>query len=291
MAIPRFLISSLILLSSALQAEPLHWLATKNGTEILMIGSVHVGAEDMYPLPPSVANYLSHSDGLIIEADVRNTEGIIYPTNQKQTREVISAQQKTQLNDIARELQINQHNLLASPPWATAITLQMAQMNRLGFSPEDGVDQRLIELANQNRQPILPLETLQFQIDMLTRMPDDGKELLEETLSEWHRGKAITQCLIQSWKTGDRDNLQIFSELSEMSSDMAEQLLVRRNKDWADKLNGHQFLPKKQGHYVMVVGMLHLLGPDNVRALLQEKGFTVRQLSDSRPADCQFPNI
>lgn len=72
------LISSLLVTLTPFSsyAEPQHWLAKKGGeTELMIIGSVHVGGDKtMYPLPRTVIQHLSQSAGLIIEADVRNSE-------------------------------------------------------------------------------------------------------------------------------------------------------------------------------------------------------------------------
>jgi uncharacterized protein YbaP (TraB family) len=38
----------------------------------------------------------------------------------------------------------------------------------------------------------------------------------------------------------------------------------------------------------MVVGTLHLIGENSVLALLEDKGFSVKQLSKSKEAHCEY---
>ena len=58
-------------------AEPLYWQAKKDDLTLTILGSVHVGDESMYPLPKQITDTLKESDGLIIETDIRKSEGVV----------------------------------------------------------------------------------------------------------------------------------------------------------------------------------------------------------------------
>lgn len=74
-------------------AEPLYWQAKKEDLTLTILGSVHVGDESMYPLPAQITDTLKQSDGLIVETDIRKTEGVVYPTTTVTTGDVLNKEQ------------------------------------------------------------------------------------------------------------------------------------------------------------------------------------------------------
>lgn len=161
--------SSLIVFftSYSVQAEPQHWLAKKGDMEYMIIGSVHVGDKTMYPLPKAVTQFLKNSDGLIIEADVRNTEGVTYPKTSLLAKDVLDRTQRKHLAEIANDLGLQEAQLLNAPPWSAALTIQLMLVNKLGYASDQGVDMHLINLADKQKVPVLPLESVQFQLDLI----------------------------------------------------------------------------------------------------------------------------
>ncbi|MFM2613093.1 TraB/GumN family protein [Vibrio campbellii] len=282
--------SSLIVFftSYSVQAEPQHWLAKKGDMEYMIIGSVHVGDKTMYPLPKAVTQFLKNSDGLVIEADVRNTEGVTYPKTSLLAKDVLDRTQRKHLAEIANDLGLQEAQLLNAPPWSAALTIQLMLVNKLGYASDQGVDMHLINLADKQQVPVLPLESVQFQLDLIVGQKDGGKEFLLSSIEEYDGGDKLVQCLIDSWKSGDGSTLEEAS-MSEQSSDEFNQaFLYDRNRDWAEKLDSGSVLPKKSGQYTIVVGSLHLVGKDNLIDLLEERGFTVEPLGNTHKADCDI---
>ncbi|WP_045370456.1 TraB/GumN family protein [Vibrio campbellii] len=282
--------SSLIVFftSYSVQAEPQHWLAKKGDMEYMIIGSVHVGDKTMYPLPKAVTQFLKNSDGLIIEADVRNTEGVTYPKTSLLAKDVLDRTQRKHLAEIANDLGLQEAQLLNAPPWSAALTIQLMLVNKLGYASDQGVDMHLINLADKQQVPVLSLESVQFQLDLIAGQKDGGKEFLLSSIEEYDGGDKLVQCLIDSWKSGDGSTLEEAS-MSEQSSDEFNQaFLYDRNRDWAEKLDSGSVLPKKSGQYTIVVGSLHLVGKDNLIDLLEERGFTVEPLGNTHKADCDI---
>lgn len=284
----RFLASCLMLTSFTLCAQPLYWQASKGDTQLTILGSIHVGSEQMYPLPAPIYQALDSADGLIVEADIRENHNIRYPSDQPRTEQVLSAEQQFMLDKVVEELQQNSAEFRRLPPWKTALSIQMLQLEQLGFHPTHGVDTLLMAQAIKSEVPIIALESVQFQVDLLTRQSDAGKEMLTTLLNDWEKNQAITQCMIDSWIAGDSDNLHRMAQLTEMSPELEQAMISDRNRDWADKLASKDFLPHHNGDYLLVVGALHLVGKENLLALLQQRGFEIHKLNHSQQADCQF---
>ncbi len=269
-------------------AEPLYWQAKKDDLTLTILGSVHVGDESMYPLPKQITDTLKESDGLIIETDIRKSEGVVYPPTTVTTADVLSAEQKQLLTNISKSLGMPTQQLLSSPPWATSLSIQMQQLKNLGYGSADGVDVTLANQASMVDVPVISLEPLQFQIDLIARQKDSGKEWLLTSLEEFDQTDRVVHCLIESWKAGDESKLEDFAELSEMPTELEKAFLTDRNVDWANKLSANDWKLDTKGKYLLVVGTLHLIGEGNLLELLEKKGFTVNQQSQSQKAQCQF---
>ena len=274
-------------LSATVSAEPLYWSAKKDNKEFLIFGSVHVGSSEMYPLPKAVTEYLSSSDGLILETDVRKEPDIRYPKNQITTKSILTNEQKQQLMHISQSLNLNSQQMLNAAPWVTALTVQIKRFQQLGYENQYGIDNYLGIQATLNNKPVLSLEPMQFQIDLISGLKNDGQELLVSGLNEWEHSESNTHCLFESWKSGDKQNLQEMGGSSDMSDEMIERFVFKRNHDWAKQLDGNELVNSNSRHLI-VVGTLHLVGEQNLILLLKDKGFTVRQLSTSKKAPCSF---
>ncbi|MEZ9316709.1 TraB/GumN family protein [Vibrio lentus] len=269
-------------------AEPLYWQAKKDDLTLTILSSVHVGDESMYPLPAQITDTLKQSDGLIVETDIRKTEGVVYPTTTVTTGDVLNKEQKQLLASISKSLDMPTQQLLGSPPWATSLSIQMQQLKKLGYGSASGVDATLAYKATTQDVPVISLEPLQFQIDLIAGQKDSGKEWLVSSLDEFDQTDRVVHCLIESWKAGDVAKLEEFAKLSEMPSELEKAFLTDRNIDWANKLSANDWKLDSKGHYVLVVGTLHLIGKGNLLQLLEEKDFNVTLQSQSQQAQCQF---
>jgi uncharacterized protein YbaP (TraB family) len=284
----RLMVLALLVFSTSLTAEPLYWSVTKGSLNYTIMGSVHIGDKSMYPLPDKVFEKLKTSQALIVETDISQSSGIKYPPTKLLSMDVLSKQQKDELLGIANLLELNGNELLNTPPWAAALAIQLKQIEYLGYSSADGVDARLAYKAASWKVPVVGLESLQFQIDLLTGQKQAGKEMLVSAIEEFDHSEGSTHCLIDSWKAGDINKLDEFAGLTEMSPEFEAAFLTDRNLDWAEKLSNPDWLPDDKGNYFVVVGTLHLIGDQSVLKLMKEKGFKVSQLSTSTKAQCEF---
>ncbi|UAB69603.1 TraB/GumN family protein [Vibrio sp. SCSIO 43132] len=282
LAIALFLIFPLTLKAQ----EPLFWKVQKDGYELLVIGSIHVGDKSMYPLPKSVSEFLKQSEGLIVEIDLNKPpSGSSFPVSKLKTSDVLDVKQSEKVAEIASSLGLPDAQILSSPPWLSALSLQMANFQRLGYNPADGVDYVLTNEAIKQEKPILPLETASQQLGFLNALPNNGEHLLKETLLHWDTSNDEFHCQIDAWKTGDKSRLMQLLQDGEYDESILDILLYDRNHDWVKQINSGKLL-SKEGQYTVVVGTLHLLGKENVLDLLSQSGWKVSQLSTSTPVKC-----
>ncbi|NLS11643.1 TraB/GumN family protein [Vibrio sp. SM6] len=270
----------------SLSAAPAVWEITQHQMTIRIIGSIHVGDASFYPLPKAITEPLTTADGLIIEADLSTTKPLRYPKTDITTDAILTQPQKKTLERLANTLGLPAAPLLESAPWLTAATIELTLAAKAGMTPEYGVDQHLVVLAQKDGVPLLPLETAQYQLDLLTGDAEDGKALLQAYLQPATKSEANFRCMIESWQAGNTRNLAQFANNPEMSKPLKERLLYLRNQDWARKIM--RWTVERPGEYVMVVGALHLVGQDNLLELLKNRGFSVKRLTQADPISCHL---
>lgn len=196
----RFACCLLWLFIQPLHAEPLYWSATKDSTQLILFGSLHVGSDQLYPLPDRLAQKLKQSAGLVVETDIRHQSNITLPATTVSSEQVLSDEQLFVLDGIAQQLRLDAQQIRQQPPWSASLILQMRQFLEMGYQADRGIDLYFMQQAEQHQLPILSLETLQFQVDLLAHLPNSGQELLVSLIDEWENNTQLTECMIESWK-------------------------------------------------------------------------------------------
>ncbi|WP_434359356.1 TraB/GumN family protein [Parasalinivibrio latis] len=279
----RILILLPFLPSSAL-ADPAVWTASKAGVEFTLLGSIHVGDNDMLAFPSPVAQRWPGYNGLVVEANILDAEIDIQPGHTA-TRDLLGAQQQSKLKAIADQLGLSYTALNNSAPWQVAMSLQVAMTQRAGLSSQHGIDTQLLERAVKDGKPIYELEGVNYQINLLANMESSGLPLLTTTLDNWDEMESSLQCLLDAWKAGDTETLRTLSSDSFDDPALEALLLTNRNKNWVSQLTNSGLYPP--GKYLVVAGALHLVGDTGLPTLLKNAGYTLVRENQPRAVTCQ----
>lgn len=167
-------------------------------------------------------------------------------------------------------------------PGMIALTLSTMQLQRLGYSPEKGIDLYFAKKANQLGKPIVSLESIQDQLNMLLTMPNENA-FLQYTLLDLENLEHFMNEIITAWKSGDASLLyQIliapYENIKEYQP-FIRKLLYNRNLRMASQIR--KFLKSDQTWFV-VVGAGHLLGDKGLISLLEKKNYTITQLEHEK---------
>lgn len=243
---------------------PAHDIALAGDRQLHLVGSIHMGSPEMAPLPEALQQQVLRADALIVEVDISDME-----TPFREERETVPLEQRLrpahyqQLQQQCENLALSEHRFTWLPAWQVALTLQATQAQALGLRPEFGIDYQLIQAAKNHHIPIIELEGQQAQLRLLRQLPLGGVALLEDTLEHWHINVQLLQ-MMMGWWLASSANSAPRTVPATFSHDLTEVLMRQRNVRWSQQLHA---LPL--GHYVVVVGALHLYGDDNLPALLQ----------------------
>ena len=175
------------------------WIFRSPAVSICTVGSIHMGTQDMSPLPSGLLSLLKQADALVVEADISGHESPFAGLESDLTADRLDEAQLAELTRVADETGVSLSMLDTLPLWQIAMILQATQAQRLGLRGDYGIDYQLLNAARARRLPIIELEGTDSQIALLRQLPDDGLILLDDTLTHWHTNARLLQTMIGWW--------------------------------------------------------------------------------------------
>jgi uncharacterized protein YbaP (TraB family) len=165
-------------------------------------------------------------------------------------------------------------------PWMVALVIGLSEASRLGYEPGKGLDQYLIARAEAAGKPGSGLESADDQIAALDSMSAaEQEQSLLEALDDVDGMQARMEALHADWRRGDEAAIEklMNSELKSTYPQLYKRINVDRNTAWVPKLRRFLDAPGRDDTLV-VVGAMHLVGPDGVVAKLRAGGYRVERL-------------
>jgi uncharacterized protein YbaP (TraB family) len=261
------------------------WKVEGKHSAVYLLGSIHVLKDGNYPLPGELEAAFTNSSIVAFEADIEAME--VPETQMKilararlpegQTLDQqLSAGVYANFTNHLKELGLPVAVLDQFKPSMAAITLVMLELRRLGFDPQYGLDRHFSGRARKAGKQIVALETLDFQVGLVTDFTrEEGELVMKSTLEDLDKLKKEFPALLKAWQTGDADGLaNMLNEVSEKVPAIFKRLVTDRNKQWLPKVE--EWL-RGDKNAVMIVGAGHLVGKEGVVELLRKKGYKVTQ--------------
>jgi len=290
--------TALRLLLLVLLAHPLHaaetghpvtmWEVAGAKNSVYLLGSIHLLRTKDYPLPTALDTAYADADVIIMEVDMDDlnpittqtaftTYGILH--DDRTLRDLMGNELYEQAVTAADAINMPLDMLSKTEPWYAAMTIEIMMLDRIGFDPTLGIEMYMMSKAKDDGKRIDGFETVEEQIQFLDGMSIQAqRDMLMSTLTESAKLREMMDELIDAWRHGDVAYLE-----SGMLDDLAKHeelnkaLVTDRNRRWVDRI---ETLLDDDDDYLIVVGALHLIGPDGVPEQLERNGYHVQQLSE-----------
>jgi len=270
---------------SAARAGSLLWKATSATATVYLAGSLHFGAEDMYPLPQELENAFQGSSVLVVEVDTSSLNpatamGLIsasgtYPPGDTLWNHV-SERTRSLLPAFAAQHGLPAEMLARFKPWAVDLILSSQMMQAAGMRPDLGIDLHFMGEAGGKR--VEALETADEQVRALAGAPEREHALaLEETVTDPEHAERALRTMKAAWLAGDAAALEaLVAEEFRNAPETRKRLLEDRNVSMAAAMEHYL-----KGHETcfVVVGTGHLIGKGGVVSRLIAKGFAVKRVA------------
>lgn len=264
--------------------------ATRTGKDgaqqqVWLYGTLHVGRRDAFNPGPALAAALQSADQIALELDVLDpaTQQRLLRAAGKPARAPLPAALARQLA-AARAAACLPQEVARSHPVLQAVTVALAQAQRLGYSAQFGTDLLLTSGARQLHKPVVALETPESQLAALTGgTPADQQAFIAKTLAQLDSGEnqRVLLRLAQAWADQNWADLASWRDWCACATTAGERadlkrLLDDRNPQMARRITA---LADAGRRPLVAVGAAHLVGDSGLPALLAAQGWQVRRLS------------
>jgi uncharacterized protein YbaP (TraB family) len=268
---------------------PLLWKVSDADNSVYLLGSFHMLKPDDYPLSRDVDAAFADAESLVFEmapAEMSSPELGMQMTQAglradgTRLDSELSAPTGAMLSAWLTANGLTQDVMQMFEPWYVGLMITVTEMTKLGLDPKLGLDAHLAALATEAGKPTAGLETGAQQIAFLDGMSKDEQlQFLAEALSESKDAKEETAKLHAAWRAGKADVLwqDMAAQMKKEYPDLYKRINVERNDTWVPKIEKYLTQSSKDDTLV-VVGALHLLGPDGVVEKLRARGYTVERI-------------
>lgn len=285
-ALAALLLCSLCAAASSADDRHFLWRVSKGDAVIYLAGSIHVLRPSDYPLPEVMESTFKASAGLVEEIDLSHFDPESaqlqmmqmgsYPDGQSLATQ-LPPDLYRRVTELAKEQKVDMAMINPMKPWLASIVLLDNQLVKQGFDATSGVDIHFADEAETLHKSVTGLETAQFQLGMLAKLPDQAQQaMLVQSLEDASGADKEMQTMMDAWRRGDTVllNKELQTEFGPYP-DVYQAILVQRNRSWIPKL---ETLAASGKEYFVVVGALHLIGADGVLTLMQKDGYKIEQL-------------
>jgi uncharacterized protein YbaP (TraB family) len=260
------------------------WKVSRDGNTLFLGGSVHTLREADFPLPTEFDRAFAQSAVLVLEADVGEMENeeiedylmeqMFLPDN-KTLQMVLDMDTYQLLAATCREYGFSINDVARLKPSMVITMISMLQIESFGFVQE-GVDNYYEEKARKENKPVQYLETAEFQIEVFVSMGDGYEnEFVRYSLQDIESTDDDISTLVAEWRNGGVSRSEeALAEMKEYWPEIYRTLVTDRNSAWMPQIE--EFLASGRTYFV-IVGNLHMHGPDGLLRQLVDSGYKVEQ--------------
>ena len=265
------------------------WKVQSGKSTVYLLGSVHVGRKELYPLDDVIGQAFRQSDRLVLEllmdrktefeAGLKLMQAAKLPAGDTLDKHLDEAT-KTLLNNYAKKSKFPLERFRGFRPWFVALLITQIEMPKHGYTAEYGLDRHFRQKADDAGKKTAALETVDDQVAVFAKLSEEAQRLfLKETLEDVNKIGQMLKKMFAAWKTGDvkaMESLVLKDFQRKEYQPLYRALFVRRNKKWMKQIEG--YLQGEQTTFI-VVGAGHLIGKDGLIELLRaKKKYKITQL-------------
>jgi uncharacterized protein len=269
--------------TAELQAAPTLWHIQGEQGEVYLLGSVHVLPPNIHWRTPAIARGLSRSDVYVFEVPqdqsaVAELSTLVqekgYLPQGESLRREIHPGSLTDYDAAVKASGLPGEIVDHERPWLAGLQLMFAQISKMNFAADSGVDSVLTAEAAKDGKQLRYLETIAEQFALLA--PDDRKlemQEFESGLKDLRDVGGEIEPMVKAWGAGDQAKLDklINGDLDDFP-EARKLLLDDRNHRWVPQIEA---MLKEKHVFFITVGAGHLTGPRGVPALLRKDGYKV----------------
>jgi len=275
-----------LFLTTTVWAKSTLWKVTSEKGTLYLQGSVHLLKAEDYPLDPAIEKAFAKSSTVFFEVDIgkmnqMSTQQLLLKKallqKGKTLQSTLNAATFSRLEASCKKSNIPLKQMSAFKPWFIVVALTVFETQKLGFSPDKGLDNYFFKKAVAEKKRTVALETIEFQFNLFDSLSKQNpNDFVNYSLDDLNQLPTIMENLRTAWKSGDFKALEkLINDNINKYSDLKKTFLTDRNKRW-EKVLIKQLQTSETA--IVIVGAAHLVGKEGVVELLKAQGYKVEQL-------------
>jgi len=281
----------MVTISSFAFGESSVWKVSSGNSHLYLGGTVHLLKTSDHPLPKEFEAAYHDAQVIYFETDMAAINAPLFQArvmqammlkNGKTLRQLLAADTYKQLDAFFTKRGMNVAQFSTVSPAGISLMLATLELQRMGMSPQSGVDNTYYQRAVSDNKQQASLETPEQQLTFITQLGRGNEnQMVLYTLRDLNQLPSVIGTMKQAWRSGDIKLLEKTSltPLAKEFPSVYKALIVDRNKQWLPEIVAQLKTPNVE---LFLVGVLHLAGQDGLLQQLQNQGYTVTPVTSQR---------
>jgi uncharacterized protein YbaP (TraB family) len=265
--------------------HPALWKLADADTQIWLFGTIHLLPEGQGWRTPVLDSALSGADELVLEvadvddmmASAQAMQKLGMSPGLPPIAQRVPEAKRAALRAMIAESGYPEAVFDGLETWAAALPLLGVTFKRLGLDPTLGVERQIGAPFRAAGKKVSGLETIEQQFGFFDTLSEGAQRaLLMAVVEDTKETRAQFRAMLDAWASGDLAGIaRTFDDETQMSPELREALMRRRNAAWAEWLERRLDRP---GTVFVAVGAGHLAGEISVQSMLKAKGLRVKRV-------------
>jgi len=284
------IVAVFIAISSDEPSDCFTWKVKINESTFYLAGSVHTATKENYPLPKSYMKSYQKADKVIFELadDFSTLEKKIFQYAEKDRlhedqflNHHLSTESIVKLKLIFQEDKLNKY--FQYEAWVLNMAISGSKTRIIGYEPLLAIDKYFHELAVKDEKEIIGLDSVKTQVLLFDfDIPFEMQvKIIEKVVNEMEIKAKNEEPLLRAYFENDiqqfeKEFLIPFDFDKPQMKQAYDMVFTNRNTKWVEQFE--KMSNEKADTYFVIVGSGHYFGPNNIRELLKEKGYTIEKI-------------
>ena len=266
--------------STSTMAKTSVWTITKDNHVVYIGGTIHLLKPSDFPYPKPFDVAYQQAEQVVFETDISAASSPefgmkmmqVLMSSDRPLKDRLSPSVFKALTAYLKEQDVPVMQFNSMTPALAALSLAIQKYRALGY--QAGVDDHYFKLASRDGKAKYFFETPEEQLEFISSINSiDADDLMLSTLNDLEKLDSLGNDMTRAWREGDTSSL--FALIGDMKADypaVYDVMLTKRNQRWLSEI---EVTFDEQKPTLILVGALHLAGPDSVLTMLEARGYSV----------------
>jgi hypothetical protein len=271
------------------RANPALWRVHSATSTVYLFGSLHILPPGYPWRTPAIDGAMSAADLFIFEVPVDEdalkdekdfiVQNGLLPSRQS-LRGLLTQNEFQTYSAVLRRAGLRPEQFERYRPWLAGVMLGLAYLHRDELTMLKGADDDVMDYARAQGRPLLYLESMRQQMELLTASDDKSQlKSLKRLIVGLPRTRTQEKELRDLWSSGDAKRFTAVLEgYFEGRPEAKDWLIDSRNRTWVAAFR--KFLSRPGGTTMITVGSAHVGGAQGLLALLCHEGYGVERVGN-----------